>query len=147
LKTIPKFERLFHLAADVDVDKDDLRRYGEFLNANIYDLLVRAQGPARANGRDIIQPYDLPITAGLRQCIFDFRELNEQVDVQPILDQLTYRPPLDFALSAETEAQLAEIAGGITVALARAFKLLDPNMRNPHNEQWERVTRLFELLL
>lgn len=47
----------------------------------------------------------------------------------------------------ETEAGLPQIAGGLTVALARAFKLIDPKLKNPHTEHWERVARVFDLLL
>jgi hypothetical protein len=144
---IPKFQRLFRVAADLGVDKEDLRRYNDFINHKIYDLLVRAQATASENERDIIEPQDIPITKGFAQCLHDFRELNEQVDVAPILDELTNRPALDYDYTAETEARLPELAGGLTVALARAFKLLDPGLKNPHGEQWERAFKIFDLLL
>jgi hypothetical protein len=47
----------------------------------------------------------------------------------------------------ETEARFPEIAGGLSVALARSFKIIDPNVKNPQSEQWERSFRLFDLLL
>jgi hypothetical protein len=39
-----------------------------------------------------------------------------------ILDDLTARPPLGYALSEETEARLPEIFGGASVALARTLR-------------------------
>jgi len=45
LMGIAKFERFLRLAADLDVDKSDLRRYSDFVNGKIYDL-----PPARAGG-------------------------------------------------------------------------------------------------
>jgi hypothetical protein len=37
-----------------------------------------------------------------------------------------------------TEARLAAIAGGLSVALTRAFKLVNPSIKNPATENWER---------
>ena len=47
----------------------------------------------------------------------------------------------------ETEAQLAGIAGGLSLALARSFKIIDPGLKNPDTEHWERAFRLFDLLI
>jgi hypothetical protein len=47
----------------------------------------------------------------------------------------------------ETESRLVEIAGGLSVALARAFTLIDPGMRDPATAAWERAFRIFDLLL
>jgi hypothetical protein len=44
------------------------------------------------------------------------------------------------------ERTVLEIAGGI-VALARTFKIIDPKLKNPQTEHWERSQRLFDLLL
>jgi hypothetical protein len=144
---IAKFERFFRLAAGLDVDKSDLKRYSTFVNNKIYDLLLRAQAAAKANGRDIIEPHDLPIAKGLQERIHEFRTIDEQIELQPILDHLAARPPLDLAYSEETEARLPAIAGGISVALAQTFKVIDPDLRNPQTQHWETVLRIFDLLL
>jgi hypothetical protein len=144
---VAKFERFFRLAAGLNVDKSDLKRYNGFVNDKIYDLLLRAQAAAKANGRDVIEPHDLPITKGLQERIHEFRSIDEQIELQPILDHLTARPPLDLAYSVETEGRLPAIAGGISVALARAFKVIDPDLPNPQTQHWECVLRIFDLLL
>ena len=144
---IAKFERFFRLAASLDVDKSDLKRCSTFVNDKIYDLLLRAQAAAKANGRDVIEPHDLPITKGLQERIHEFRRIDEQIELQPILDQLAARPPLDLAYSEETEARFPEIAGGISVALAHSFKVIDPDLKNPQTKHWECVLRIFDLLL
>ena len=138
---------LFRRAASLDVDKSDLKRYSDFINRKIYDLLLRAQAAARANARSIIEPFDLPITKGLQESIQDFRKLDEEIELQPILDSLTARPPLDLAYSADTEAQLLCVAGGLSVALARAFRIIDPDLKNPQGRHWEQTERIFDLLL
>jgi hypothetical protein len=144
---VARFERFFRIAASLDVDKADLKRYSDFVNHKTYDLLVRGQAIAKANGRDIIAPFDLPITKGLQECIHDFRDIDEEIELNPILDRLTALPPLDLDYSEETEAQLPGIVGGLSVALARSFKVTDPGLKNPQTQHWKRVFRLFDLLL
>lgn len=144
---VAKFERLFRTAARLDVDKQDLRRYSDFINHKVYDLLLRGEADAKANGRDIIQPFDLPITKGLQESIHAFRELDEKIELKPILDQITALPPLDLAVSVETEARLPRIVGGLSVALARSFKIIDPDLKNPQTVHWQRCFQIFDLLL
>ena len=144
---VAKFERFFRVAAGLDVDHEDLKRYSDFVNQKIYDLLIRGQASAKANGRDIIVPHDLPITKGLQERINEFRNIDAEIGIQPILDDLTPRPQLDLAYNIETEAQLPEIAGGLSVGLARSFKIIDPDLKNPQTVHWERTFSLFDLLL
>jgi hypothetical protein len=144
---IPKFERFFRAAASLDVDKEDLRRYDEFVNREISDLLIRGQAAAKANDRDIIQPHDLPITKGLQESIHSFKALNEDIDLQSVLEQLTKLPVLDMDYSDETRAKLPEIAGGLSVALARSFKIVNPDLKNPMSQDWDKAFKLFDLLL
>lgn len=143
----PKFERFFRLAASVDVDKEDLRRYSEFLGEKIYDLLLRGEAAAKANDRDIVQPFDLPITKGLQDSINAFREADREIDLKSALEEMVTVPELDLALSEDAEATLPEIAGGLSLALARTFKIIEPDLKNPRSEHWERCYGAFELLL
>lgn len=147
LMAIDRFERFFRLVASIDVDKEDLRRFNDFINRKIYDLLVRGEAIAKSNDRDIIQPNDLPITRGLQECIHAFRDINEEIQLSAILDQLTKHPPLDLDYSDETTAQLPEIAGGLGVALARSFKVFDEDVKNPMPRHWDKAFRMFDLLL
>ncbi|WP_103338273.1 DUF1931 family protein [Amycolatopsis sp. CA-126428] len=142
-----RFERFFRMAASLNVDKSDLKRYDEFLDRKIYDLFLVAKAAAKANGRDIIEPRDLPITKGLQERMHEFLKLEEDLEVVPLLEQLLSRPPLGIAISEETEARLPAVAGGLSVALAQAFKIIDPRVKNPGSEEWDQVFRMFELLL
>jgi hypothetical protein len=144
---VPEFERFFRRAAGLDVDKDDLKRYSEFVNRKLYDLLVVGQAHAADNGRDVMRPSDLPITKGLQETIHQFRRLDEEVEIRPILEQLATLPPLDRPLGDEAEAQLPEIVGGLSLALARTFTIVDTKLKNPQSEHWERAFRIFDLLL
>ena len=144
---VPKFERFFREAASLDVDKDDIKRYSDFVNEEIYDLLLIGQATAKANSRDVIERWDLPITKGLQESIHNFRKMDQDIELEPILDELAARPQLDVTLSEETTADLPRIAGGVSVALERAFKLLDTRLENPSSEHWDRAFQLFRLLM
>src|SRR6202012_5798066 len=117
-----KFERLFRAAAEVSVARNDMQAYLDFVNEVIYDLLIIAQATAKANVRDVIDPWDLPLTKGLQESMHEFRRLDEEIELSGILESLAARPPLDMALDDETQARLPLIFGGISVALARTFK-------------------------
>jgi Domain of unknown function (DUF1931) len=144
---VSNFERFFRAAASLDVDKDDLRRYEDFVNRKVRDLLLIGRAAARANGRDVIEPWDLPITKGLQETIHDFRGMDEAAEVRPMLEQIVAIPPQELAYSEETEGRLPEIAGGLSLALARAFKIIEPRLKNPQTEHWERAYRVSDLLL
>jgi hypothetical protein len=144
---VARFEHFFRAAAGLDIDKEDLKRYREFVGRKIHDLLVRAETVAKANGRDVIEPNDLPITKGLQESIRRFKELDQTIELSAILDRLTPRPALDLSTSEETDAELPAVAGGLSVALARTFKIVDPDLKNPQSVHWQCSFQIFDLLL
>jgi hypothetical protein len=147
LMGIAKFERLFRETAGVDVDKSDLRRVNDFINQKIYDLLLMAQAAAKVNIRDMIEPWDIPITKGLQECMNEFRALEPNLELQPILEQLAPLPTMDLGYSDGTQHTLPILAGGLAIALVKTFKILDPDLENPQTQHWEQAFGLFNLLL
>ena len=81
---VAKFERFFRAAAELDVDRNDLKRYSDFVERKLYDLLLIGQATAGANARDIIEPWDLPIAKGLQESMHAFRKLDEEIELKPI---------------------------------------------------------------
>ncbi len=144
---ISQFERFFREAASLDVDKNDLKRLSDFINQKLHDLLLRGVATAKANGRDVILAHDLPITKGLQESIHQFRNMDLALELQPILDQLATLPTLELAYGEDVESKLPEIVGGLTYAMAKTFKIIDPALKNPQTEHWDRVTDIFDLLL
>jgi hypothetical protein len=142
-----KFERFFRAAGDVSVDRDDLKRYLDFVNDALYDLLIIGQATAKANLRDVIQPWDLPVTKGLQESRHAFERLDEEIELRPILESLAARPPLDMTLDLDTEARLPQLFGAISVALARTFRLIDADIKAVHTVQWDRAFQLFRQLI
>ena len=74
-----KVERFFRAAGGVSVNRDDVKRYLNFVNNAIYDLLIIGQATAKANVRDVIEPWDLPITKGLQESTHAFQRLEEEI--------------------------------------------------------------------
>jgi hypothetical protein len=144
---VDDFERFFRAVASLDVDKNDLKRFEDFLDRKVADLLLRGVANAKANARDVIELFDLPITKGLQESIHVFDKLDAELALRRLLAPLIARPPLDIALSDEAQDELPRVAGGVSVALARTFPVLDPEVRNPSSEHWERAFRVFDLLL
>jgi hypothetical protein len=144
---VPKFERFFRVAASLDVDKSDIKRYSDFVTEKLHDLLLMGEARASEHDRDVTEPGDLPITKGLQESIHQFRKLDEEVELGPILEELATYPQLDRPPTEATEARLPEIVGGLSLALARSFKLIDPDVVNPQTKQWKRAFQVFDLLL
>jgi len=142
-----KFECFFRAAGGVTVDRNDVKRYLDFVNDAIYDLLLMGQATAKANVRDIIEPWDLPVTKGLQESTHAFERIEEEIELEPILESLAARPPLDYALTEETQARLPLLFGGISVALARTFKFIDAEVKAVHTQEWERAFSLLRLLI
>jgi hypothetical protein len=145
--SVARFERFFRLAASLNVDKQDLKRYSDFINQKIFDLMLRGEAAAKANGRVITEPFDLPITKGLQESIHEFEKLDEEIELRPILDHLAAQPPLELAYGEDTEDQLPLVVGGLSVALARAFKIIDSILKNPATEHWQKCFCIFDLLM
>ena len=144
---VRQFEQLFRKAASLNVDKSDLKRTSDFVNRHLHGLLLRGAANAKANGRDIMLPQDLPITRGLQESMHQFRALDELLEVSPILEQLATLPPLSAEYSEEVEALLPELAGGLITAMARSMKIMDPGLKNPQTEHWNKVEKVFETLI
>jgi hypothetical protein len=146
---IANFERFFRRSAGLDVDKEDLRRYADFVHGKTFDLLLRAEANAKANGRDVIQPFDLPITKGLQESVHAYRRIRDEleIEIEPSLRKLVGLPQLDLAYGEEVDMRLPEIVGGLSYALACTFKIVSPELKNPQTSHWETVFKIFDLLL
>lgn len=144
---IPVFERFFRAASGVDIDKQDLRRYREFVDVMIDELAIAGRNAAKWNGRDVIAPPDLPISKGLQEQMREFDALPVAAEVRKLLSDDIRRPPADVTFSQETEELLPEIFGGLSIALARSFRVVDPKLVNPTTQHWLRAFDLFRLLL
>lgn len=145
---IVRFEHFFRETDSLVVDKSDLKRLGGFVDRKLRDLVLRAGAIAKANGREIAEPHDLPITKGFQERIHEFRAVSNAAAVKESLAAITDGPASMAACSDDTEAWLPEVAGGLCLALSRFFKIIiDPRQKNPQTVDWERAERLIDILM
>ncbi len=142
-----QIEHFFRAAAGLEIDKEGVKHYYEFVDQKVADLLRMAERTAKANNRVAVEPRDLPLTKGLQESIRAFEALDLDIGLERILDRTVPEPELRLAYSEETEARLPAIAGGLSLAVARTFKIIDPQSKHPATEQWQRAFQIFDLLL
>jgi hypothetical protein len=140
---VPVFQRFFRSVGHVKVDRNDVKRFRAFVDEMIDDLAITGRNTATWNGRDVIAPQDLPITKGVQERMREFDGLDEADEIRGLIAETVRRPPADVTFAEETEDVLVELFGGLAVALARTFRVVDPDVVDPGTEHWERVTTIF----
>ena len=143
---IPAFERFFRSVASITIHKNDVRRFRAFVDEQIDDIAIAGRNSAKWNGRDVVVPQDLPITKGVQERMREFDKLEEAEEIRELLRQVVRQPPGDVTFAEDTERLLPELFGGLSIALARSFRVVDPKVSNPSTEHWDRVFTLFRLV-
>jgi Domain of unknown function (DUF1931) len=142
-----RLKEFLRRSAGVDIDKSDMDRLTDLIGKKLNDLLVIGVRNASYNNRDIVMEPDLPLTKGVLEHIRVFRRYEEEIDLKPILDHLATYPPLERTLSLDVEAMLPDLVGTLAMLAGQTMKIIDPDVKNPDSEMWERVLRSMELLL
>lgn len=143
---IPVFERFFRSVASIKIDKNDVRRFREFVDEQIDYIAIAGRNSAKSNGRDVIVAQDLPITTGIQERMREFDALDEAEEIRELLRQMVRQPPADVTFAQDTVELLPELFGGLGIALARSFRVLDATVSNPSTEHWNRVFTLWRLV-
>jgi hypothetical protein len=128
VSAIPRYERYFRAVAEVDVDKDDLKRFSGFVFERTIHLLIRAQANAKGHLRDTIELWDLPITKG-QERIHEIECLDRDIRLEPSRRPGRARPRVqDRRLEAR---EPVERALGALVRALRAAPLTRRRPRSP----------------
>jgi hypothetical protein len=142
-----RMKEFLRRSTGVDLDKSDMDRLTDLIGKKLNDLLVIAVRNASYNSRDIVMEPDLPLTKGILEHIRVFRRYEEEIDLKPILDHLATYPPLERALSLDVVRMLPDFVGTLAMLAGQTMKIIDPEVKNPGSDVWDRVLRLMELLL
>jgi len=143
---ISLFQRFFGSVASIKIDKNDVRRFREFVDEQIDDIAISGRNSAKWNGRDVIVVQDLPVTKGIQERMREFDKLEEADEIRELLRQVVRQPPGDVTFAEGTEELLPELFGGLSIALARSFRVMDPTVSNPSTDHWNRAFTLFRLV-
>jgi hypothetical protein len=133
--------------SDVKLDKSDLQRLSDLVDDKLYDLLLIGVQHASYNNRDVIMEPDLPLTRGLRESMQDFELYEEEVRIEPILEQLATYPQLEREPSQEVVDLLPQIVGTLIMVTTQLMTVVDPDISNPDSETWDRVSQAMDLLI
>ncbi len=142
-----RLEELVRRVSGLVFDKSDLQRLSDLVDDKLYDLLLVGVQHASYNNRDLIMEPDLPLTRGLRENMEDFALYEEELEVAPILEDLTSYPMLEREPSQEVIDLLPELAGTLIVVTTQLITVMEPDVSNPTAETWERVIEAMDLLI
>jgi len=142
-----KIEALYKKASGLKVDHEKVKEISNVIDQKLYDLLVEAEANAKYNGRDVIWLSDLPLTKAMKESMQKFVELEEELELQPILDHLATLPPLKYALEIELERKLPEIVGTLIYVLAMITKEFSPNDHTVSSDEMKKAERIFDLMI
>lgn len=142
-----KIEQLFKKAAGLQLARNKVREIEEKVDRKLYDLLVAAEESAGYNDRDVIWLSDLPLTAAMKASMKRFAELEEGLELQPVLDNLAIRPPLKYDLEVELEKRLPEIVGTLIYLLAVIAKEFSSGDKSVSEDDLKRAFRILDLTI
>ncbi len=141
-----RLQELFRKAAGLDIAKGHAKEITDIVEQKLYDLLVVAQGSAKYNDRDVIWLSDVPLTKGMQNSMQEFKKLEEEVELKDILDRLATHPPI-LELEVELENKLPEIAGALTIILAKIIKEIEPESKTVSHEAIQRAQKILDFTM
>lgn len=142
-----RLEELARRVSGLDLDKSDLRRLSDLVTDKLHDLLLVGVRHASYNDRDLIMEPDVPITRGLRESMQDFALYDEQLQIEPILEQLATYPRLEREPSQAVIDLLPRLVGALIMVATQLMTVVEPGISNPDAETWDRVTETMDLLI
>ncbi len=142
-----KIEQLFKKAAGMQLAKNKVKEVEEKVDRKLYDMLVTAEENAGYNGRDVIWLSDMPLTQAMKASMKKFIELEEALELQPVLDRLAVHPPLKREMEVELEKKLPEIVGTLIYVLANVTKEFSPGDNVVSEEDLKRAFRVLDLTI
>ncbi|WP_353661553.1 DUF1931 family protein [Hydrogenimonas sp. SS33] len=142
-----KIEQLFKKAAGLQLAKNKVAEVEEKVDRKLYDMLVAAEANAGYNARDVIWFSDLPLTKAMRESMQKFIDLEETLELQPILDRLAIHPPLKREMEVELEKKLPEIVGTLIYVLANITREFSPRENAVSEEELHRAFRVLDLTI
>lgn len=129
------------------MDKNDLDRLSDLAGQKLNDVLIIGGQNASYNARDLVMEPDLPLPKGFLETMQDFQIYEEELEIEPILEQQATYPPLDRELSDDVLEMLPDLMGALIMVTAQLMTVIDPEAENPTPELWDRTAEALDLIL
>ncbi len=142
-----RLEELVLSVSGLSFDKSDMQRLSDLVDDKLYDLLLIGVRHASYNNRDLIMEPDLPLTKGLRESMQNFELYEEELRVEPVLEELATYPLLEREPSQEVVDLLPELMGTLIMVTTQLIRIVDPEVTNPTAETWRRVREAMDLII
>ncbi len=139
-----KIEALFKKATGLQISKEKVKEISDVIDQKFHDLLLIGEANAKYNGRDVIWYSDLPLTKAFRESMQKFKDLEEELALQDVLDHMKTLPPL-YALEVELENKAAEIVGTLVYVLANIAKEFSKNDKVVSADDLKSAERILNL--
>jgi len=148
---LPRLQALYRRFVGLDLDKGRASEVLEVAEKKLGDLFEVAAERARAEGREVVEWRDLPITKGLAATMERYEREREKLqdprlDLGPILEFLS-RPLGGLEVSEEVREKLPSLAATMLLLVGYVVKLVDPGARKPSKQDIERAARILDLTL
>ncbi len=141
-----KIEELFKKAASLQIHKNRVKEISDIVDRKFHDLLLVGEANAKYNGRDVIWYSDLPLTKAFRESMQKFRELDEELALDDVLEHIKTLPPL-YTLEAELEGKVTEIVGTLVYIMAKIAKEFSTDDNVVSEKELKRVEDILNLTI
>ncbi len=142
-----KIEELFKKGAGLRLAKNKVAEIEEAIDRKLYDMLLVAQESAGYNSRDVIWLSDLPLTNAMKRSMREFVQLEEELELAPVLERLATHPPLKYGMEVALEKRLPEIVGTLIYILAKIVKEFSPRDNTVSEDELKRAFRVLDMLV
>ncbi len=140
-----KLQVLFRRGVGLDIDKSKAERIIKHTERVLRDMFdIAMEKTERRKGEEVILD-DVPITKGIREYIKKFEELQEKIDIEPILAYL--RLGKWIPLSQEVVDILPELVGTLLLLSGRVIKTISEDTRKPAAAEVEKALAAIDLIL
>jgi len=148
---LPRLQTLYRRFVGLDLDKGRASEVLEVAEKKLADLFEVAVERARAEGRDVVEWRDLPLTKGLRATMERYERERERLqdprlDLGPIMEFLA-RPLSGLEVSEEVREKLPTLVATVLLLVGYVIKEVDPGARKPSKRDIERAARILDLTL
>jgi hypothetical protein len=141
-----KIEELFKEAAGLQIHKNKVKEISDIVDKKFHDLLLIGEANAKYNGRDVIWFSDLPLTKAFRESMQKFKELDQELALDDVLEHIKTLPPL-YSLEVELENRVTEIVGTLVYIMAKIAKEFSTDDNVVSEKELKRVEDILDLTI